>query len=87
MTQQPSQNKQIIAKLDEVIASVSVANNKITRIETKIEMQPHIDAEQHKAIQEQFKGHDKRLSKLESIATWIVLTILGFVIVEVLKLI
>lgn len=80
MTQVPSQQKQIIAKLDEI-------DKKVTRIEAQIEYQPKIDAEQHLAIKEQFIGHDRRLSKLESIATWLVLTIIGFVIVEVLKLI
>jgi hypothetical protein len=80
MTQQPSQNKQILSKLEDI-------DRKVTRIETQIEMQPKIDEEQHKGIQQQLKAHETRISSIESSLKWIVLTILGFVIVEILKLI
>lgn len=80
MTQQSSPNKQILSKLEDI-------DRKVTRIETQIEMQPKIDAEQHKGIQQQLRVHESRIGSIESNLKWIVLTILGFVIVEILKLI
>ena len=77
MTQQPSQNKQILQKLDEVISSVNVINNKVSRMETQIEMQPRIDIESHKAIDNRFERTEERIKKLEEAQLWAMRLIIG----------
>ena len=77
MTQQPSQNKQILQKLDEVIMSVNVINNKVSRMETQIEMQPRIDIESHKAIDNRFERTEERIKKLEEAQLWAIRLIIG----------
>ena len=77
MTQQPSQNKQILQKLDEVISSVNVINNKVSRMETQIEMQPRIDIESHKAIDNRFERTEERVKKLEEAQLWAMRLIIG----------
>jgi tetrahydromethanopterin S-methyltransferase subunit G len=77
VTQQPSQNKQIIAKLDEVIASVNAINNKVSRMETQIEMQPKIDIESHKAIDNRFDRVEERVEKIETSQIWAMRLIIG----------
>ena len=77
MTQQLSQNKQILQKLDEVISSVNVINNKVSRMETQIEMQPRIDIESHKAIDNRFERTEERIKKLEEAQLWAMRLIIG----------
>ena len=77
MTQQPSQNKQILQKLDEVISSVNVINNKVSRMETQIEMQPRIDIESHRAIDNRFERTEERIKKLEEAQLWAMRLIIG----------
>ena len=87
MTQQPSQNKQILQKLDEVISSVNVINNKVSRMETQIEMQPRIDIEKHAVIFETLKSHDARIANTEKKFNWLGTAVFGYLIIELLKLI
>ena len=77
MTQQPSQNKQILQKLDEVIVSVNIINNKVSRMETQIEMQPKIDIESHKAIDNRFSRVEERVEKIETSQIWATRLIIG----------
>ena len=77
MTERPSQNKQILQKLDEVISSVNVINNKVSRMETQIEMQPRIDIESHKAIDNRFERTEERIKKLEEAQLWAMRLIIG----------
>lgn len=70
MTERPSQNKQVLAKLDELTSSVNIINNKLSRIETQIEMQPHIDREQHLAIAERFVRVENRVVCIEDDHKW-----------------
>ena len=77
MTQQPSQNKQILAKLDTVIENIGTINTKISRIETQIEMQPQIDAESHKAIADRFYRAEDRIKKVEEAQVWAMRLVIG----------
>ena len=50
MTQQPSQNKQIIAKLDMLVEDVGEVKEQIASMKKQIEMQPQIDNGRFEAI-------------------------------------
>ena len=70
MTERPSQNKQILTKLEDI-------DRKVTRIETQIEMQPKIDAESHKAIADRFCRTEDRIKKLEEAQVWAMRLVIG----------
>lgn len=50
MTQQPSQNKQIIQKLDMLVEDVGEVKEQIASMKKQIEMQPQIDDRRFDAI-------------------------------------
>lgn len=50
MTQQPSQNKQIIQKLDEIVSDISQMKSDIEVIKERAKMQPQIDNGKFEAI-------------------------------------
>ena len=87
MTERPSQNKQIIAKLDEVSTAVNAINMKLARIETQIEMQPVIDREQHLAIAERFVRVENRVEIIEDDHKWQKRLIIGTVFSSIVALI
>ena len=70
MTERPSQNKQILTKLEDI-------DRKVTRIEAQIEYQPKIDAESHKAIDERFSRSEERIKKIEEAQLWATRLIIG----------
>ena len=70
MTERPSQNKQILTKLEDI-------DRKVTRIEAQIEYQPKIDAESHKAINERFTRSEERIKKIEESQLWAMRLIIG----------
>lgn len=81
--ERPSQNKQILSKLDDLTETVSGIKQDLATIKTQIEYQPRIDLEQHKQIDAQLMLHSKEINSLKDTNTWIVrsvfLEILGIV--------
>lgn len=80
MTEKPSQNKQILSKLDELSEDVNVVKTDLSSIKKQIEMQPKID-------QERFNNHNTRITNLENNQRWVILAILGTVINAVMQII
>ena len=76
MSERPSQQKQILAKLDELTEAV----NGIKEDLAGIKRQPEIDAKV-------FQDHERRIKGLEENQRWTVLSILGLVIASIWKLI
>jgi len=76
----PSQNKQIIDKLDSI-------EKKITRIEAQIEYQPKIDFESRKAIEERIEQNQSSINQLENNQRWLVLSVIAIVISAVMQLV
>lgn len=92
MTERPSQNKQILSKLDDLTETVSGIKQDLATIKTKIEYQPRIDLEQHKQIESQLNLHSKEINALKETNSWIVrsvfleiLGIIGFIIYSQIK--
>lgn len=83
MTEKPSQNKQILSKLDDLTETVSGIKQDLATIKTQIEYQPRIDLEQHKQIESQLNLHSKEINALKETNSWIVrsvfLEILGII--------
>ena len=77
MTQQPSQNKQILAKLDEIVKDVGEVKTEIAVIKERIETQPKIDREQHKAIDDRFCRVEEHTKKLEESQVWAMRLVIG----------
>lgn len=92
MTEKPSQNKQILSKLDDLTETVSGIKQDLATIKTQIEYQPRIDLEQHKQIESQLSLHSKEINALKETNAWIVrsvfleiLGIIGFIIYSQIK--
>ena len=77
MTERPSQNKQILSKLDDLTETVSGIKQDLATIKTQIEYQPRIDLEQHKQIEAQLNLHSKEISSLKDTNVWIVRSVFG----------
>ncbi len=87
MTERPSQNKQILAKLDEAISDINDVKVEVSSIKMQIEMQPRIDAELHKAIDNRISGQENRIKRLEDNQRYVVVAIVGTVLNTLLQLI
>jgi len=87
MTQQPSQNKQILAKLDEIVRDVGDVKEQISSMKKQIEMQPIIDQGQHKAQDERIMQNERRIKQLEDNQRWIIIAVFGAVINAIMQLI
>jgi uncharacterized protein involved in copper resistance len=74
---QPSQNKQILQKLDEIAEQQVCIGKQVARLEKHIEMQPLIDKETHKAIIDRFDRVEERTSKIEEAQIWATRLIIG----------
>jgi hypothetical protein len=81
---QPSQNKQILEKLNEIVSDVKVIGEQqvcigkqVARLEKHIEMQPLIDKESHKAINDRFDRVEERTAKIEEAQIWATRLIIG----------
>ena len=77
MTERPSQNKQILSKLDDLTETVSGIKQDLATIKTQIEYQPRIDLEQHKRIESQLCLHSKEINSLKDTNVWIVRSVFG----------
>ena len=75
MSERPSQQKQILAKLEELSESVSEIKVSVA----EIKRQPEIDAKV-------FQDHERRIKGLEENQRWTVLSIIGLVIASIYKL-
>ena len=87
MTQRPSQNKQILAKIDEIIVRFNEVDKKLTRIESQIEYQPKVDAEQHLKQDERINQVERRVKQLEDNQRWLIIAVLGSVVNAIMQLI
>ncbi len=87
MTQQPSQNKQILAKLDMIVEDVGKIKTEIAVVKENMKMQPQIDAELHKAIDQRICNGEKRIKQLEDNQRWIIIAVFGAVINALMQLI
>lgn len=74
---QPSQQKQILAKLDQIVEQQALLGKQVARLEKHIEMQPLIDIESHKAIDERSQRSEARITKLEEAQVWAMRLIIG----------
>lgn len=66
-------------KLDQIITEVHKIDKNVTEIKTKLEYT-------EKLLNEKINNHDERIDKLENNQRWAVITILGYVILQVLNL-
>jgi hypothetical protein len=87
MTQQPSQNKQVLAKLDEIVRDVGEVKEQISSMKKQIEMQPIIDQGQHKAQDERIAQTERRVKQLEDNQRWIIIAVFGAIINAIMQLI
>ena len=87
MTERPSQNKQVLAKLDEAISDINDVKVDVSSIKKQIDMQPRIDAELHKAIDSRISGQENRIKRLEDNQRYVVIAIVGTVLNTLLQLI
>ena len=98
MTQQPSQNKQILAKLDELSEDMNELKVEVSSIKKQMEMQPKIDNSRFESIDKaekvcrqevdrQFSETIDRVKKLEENQRWLVIAVLGTVLNAVMQLI
>jgi hypothetical protein len=87
MTQQPSQNKQVLAKLDEIVRDVGEVKEQISSMKKQIEMQPIIDQGQHKAQDERIGQTERRVKQLEDNQRWIIIAVFGAIINAIMQLI
>ena len=87
MTERPSQNKQILTKLDEIVSDISDVKVEVSSIKKQIEMQPRIDNELHKAIDGRINGQENRIKRLEDNQRWVVIAVIGTVLNALLQLV
>ncbi len=81
---QPSQNKQILEKLNEIVKDVKVIGEQqvcmgkqVARLEKHNEMQPLIDKETFIAINTRFDRVEERTTKIEEAQIWATRLIIG----------
>ena len=81
---QPSQNKQILEKLNELVKDVKVIaeqqvcmGKQVARLEKHNEMQPLIDKESYSAINNRFDRVEERTTKIEEHQIWAMRLIIG----------
>lgn len=81
---QPSQNKQILEKLNELVKDVKVIaeqqvcmGKQVARLEKHNEMQPLIDKESYSAINNRFDRVEERTTKIEEAQIWAMRLIIG----------
>lgn len=81
---QPSQNKQILDKLNELVKDVKVIaeqqvcmGKQVARLEKHNEMQPLIDKESYSAINNRFDRVEERTTKIEEAQIWAMRLIIG----------
>lgn len=87
MTERPSQNKQILSKLDDLTETVSGIKQDLATIKTQIEYQPRIDKELHNTIDKRFEYDDTRIKKLEDSQTWATRLIIGTALTSLIGII
>lgn len=98
MSERPSQNKQILQKLDELFEVVGEVKVKVAEIETKITYQPKIDEQKFEAIAKaevickanvdnQIKEVREETKALRENQTWATRTLIGEGIAIIISLI
>ena len=87
MTERPSQNKQILTKLDEIVNDINDVKVEVSSIKKQIEMQPKIDKELHKSIDGRLNGQENRIKRLEDNQRWVVIAVIGTVLNALLQLV
>ena len=87
MTERPSQNKQILTKLDEIVNDINDVKVEVSSIKKQIEMQPKIDKELHKSIDGRLNGQESRIKRLEDNQRWVVIAVIGTVLNALLQLV
>lgn len=87
MTERPSQNKQILSKLDDLTKTIGGIKEDLAGIKQQIKMQPQIDTELHKAIDQRFKYDDDRIKKIEDSQTWATRLIIGTALTSLIGII
>lgn len=87
MTERPSQNKQILTKLDDLSDCIGDIKQDLATIKTKIEYQPMIDKELHNTIDKRFEYDDTRIKKLEDSQTWATRLIIGTILTSLVSII
>ena len=87
MTERPSQNKQILTKLDEIVSDINDVKVEVSSIKKQIDMQPRIDNELHKAIDGRINGQENRIKRLEDNQRWVVIAVIGTVLNALLQLV
>ena len=87
MTERPSQNKQILTKLDEIVNDINDVKVEVSSIKKQIEMQPKIDKELHNSIDGRLNGQENRIKRLEDNQRWVVIAVIGTVLNALLQLV
>ncbi len=76
-SRQPSQQRQILQKLDDLGTMVGHINVKMSSLETQVRMQPQIDDKHFQKLDNKISANGFRIDKLENQNTWLFRTIIG----------
>ena len=87
MTQQPSQNKQILSKLDEIVSELGKVKEDIAVVKEQIKSRPEVDKAIHKAVDDRIEQTERRIKQLEDNQRWIIIAILGTLINAMMQLV
>ncbi len=83
---QPSQQKQILQKLDELSTMVMNLNVKMSSLEMQVKMQPQIDDKHFQKLDNKISANGFRIDKLENQSTWLFRTIIGLAFATFIQL-
>lgn len=88
----PSQNKQILEKVNEALDKIEVVSEKvgdmgndISAIKKELELRPKMDKSEHEKIDLEFKQHKESITKLENNQRWLVLAVLSIVVFALMQ--
>jgi DNA repair exonuclease SbcCD ATPase subunit len=87
MTQQPSQNKQILQKLDEIVSELGKVKEDIAVVKEQIKSRPEVDKAIHKAVDDRIEQTERRIKQLEDNQRWIIIAIFGAIINAIMQLV
>jgi hypothetical protein len=67
-------------KIDQLLTEVHKIDKNVTEIKTKLEYT-------EKLLNEKINNHDERLDKLEGNQRWVVITVLGYFLLQIMNLV
>ena len=98
MTQQPSQNRQVLQKLDEISKDLGEFKKEMTEqvadvkkdvavVKEQIKSRPEVDREIHKGQDDRIGQVERRIKQLEDNQRWLIVAVLGSVLNAIMQLV